>query len=150
MTCCKIFVLYGQGFYFKNNIFIKNVVNFQASISSSFLISVKNYLRQTQFFAYLLEIAFNNTLCLMKNWSFENVGYPNRVLIWVVIKINDKTVSQSTLAGQRRFNSFKKLPFNVLLFYIRRLLVLKETQSTYFYLLLIKFKPNKNRFSLYF
>ena len=86
----------------------------------------------------------------MKNWSFENVGYPNRVLIWVVIKINDKTVSQSTLAGQRRFNSFKKLPFNVVLFYIRRLLVLKETQSTYFYLLLIKFKPNKNRFTLYF
>ena len=41
------------------------------------------------------------------------MGYPNGVLIWVVIKINDQTVFWSILASQRRFNSFTSLSFYI-------------------------------------
>ena len=58
-----------------------------------------------------------------ENTGSPNMGYPIEVLIWVVIKINDKTVSQSILASQICFNSFASLPVMLLLFHIRRLLV---------------------------
>ena len=58
-----------------------------------------------------------------ENTGTPNMRYPTEVLTWVVIKINDKTVSQSILASQICFNSFASLPVMLMLFHIRRLLV---------------------------
>ena len=53
----------------------------------------------------------------------KNTGYRNVVLFWVVTKINDQTIFQSILGNQRCFNALTNLPFMLLQFYMRRLLI---------------------------
>ena len=108
----------------------KNRVHLISSFISDYIICFHSVKQSRLFWKQLFPFY---SLYILQG-SVENIAYPNGTLTWFVIKING-----------RPFSGQFWLPF-----YIRRLLIFQDFQSTLFYFLLIKFKPQKDGFCLYF